>query len=100
MSDLNRRHFLAAASLGTGLALQSRPGSAIASWWETDILAALGLLCIGVRRRPVTKSAATKSAHRQTALLVAPFESLLAPCVGCQDHQRRGTRQIRRLALT
>jgi len=46
------------------------------------------------------KSAATKSAHRQTALLVAPFESSLAPCVGCQDHQRRGTRQIRRLALT
>src|SRR5215467_4651792 len=33
-----------------------RPGSAIASWWETDILAALGLLCIGVRRRPVTKA--------------------------------------------
>src|SRR6516164_6822786 len=31
MSDLNRRHFLAAASLGTGLALQSRPASAIAA---------------------------------------------------------------------
>jgi len=41
-----------------------------------------------------------RRAHRQTALLVAPFESSLAPCVGCQDHQRRGTRQIRRLALT
>jgi D-serine deaminase-like pyridoxal phosphate-dependent protein len=30
MTDLNRRHFLAAASVGTGLALQSRPASAIA----------------------------------------------------------------------